>query len=304
MLGMTKDSFFDNISISPATEMGAYETLWIEDTSKTFKAMADLFRSKPGVLPSELVNSREKIEKTLSKVYERLKKANIKDFGTRIYGTMDYPKCLRDAESPVEFLYYRGHWEILGLPNRIAVIGTRKPSEEGIKRAKKITRLLVKSGCTIVSGLAKGIDTVAHNTAIESGGNTIAVIGTPITDYYPTENKALQNLIAKEYLLISQVPIIKYSKQNYKWNRTFFPERNKTMSALSHATIIVEAGNTSGTLIQAKAALQQKRPLFILESCFQNKNLSWPEKLEERGAMRLKSLDDILEHIQSKFNKF
>jgi DNA protecting protein DprA len=166
------------------------------------------------------------------------------------------------------------------------VVGTRAPSPEGIKRTIKLVSALVKDGYTIMSGLAKGIDTVAHTTAIEQNGNTIAVIGTPINECYPMENKKLQDKIAKEHLLISQVPFLKYQKQDFRQNRYFFPERNKLMSALSKATIIVEAGETSGTLIQAKAAFKQGRHVFILDSCFKNPALSWLAKLEVHVALR------------------
>jgi len=117
----------------------------------------------------------------------------------------------------------------------------------------------VRVGWTIVSGLAEGIDTVAHTTALELGGRTIAVIGTPISESYPKSNAELQARIAKDFLVVSQVPIERYGHQIWKQNRGFFPERNVTMSALTEATVIVEASNTSGTLIQARAALRQNR---------------------------------------------
>jgi DNA processing protein len=94
--------------------------------------------------------------------------------------------------------------------------------------------------------------------------------------YYPPENRELQQQIADRHLVISQVPIVRYSQQHFRGKKHFFPERNVTMSALTEATIIVEAGETSGTLIQARHALKQKRTLFILDSCFQNPSLSWP----------------------------
>jgi DNA processing protein len=155
-------------------------------------------------------------------------------------------------------------------------------------------RELVGQDYTIVSGLAQGVDTVAHTTAIENKGRTIAVIGTPISEVYSRENAELQRRIAEEFLLVSQVPVLRYKAQTPKWNKLFFPERNKTMSALTEATIIVEAGETSGTLIQARAALQQGRKLFILESNFGKDNLTWPEIYEKQGAIRVRHVDDIL----------
>lgn len=177
----------------------------------------------------------------------------------------------------------------------VAIVGTRHPSEYGLKRARMLARLLVDEGYTIVSGLATGIDTAAHTAAIARGGNTIAVIGTAIDHQYPRENAALQEQIAREHLLISQVPVWRYSQQGPTGNRLFFPERNVTMSAITKATIIVEASDTSGTLIQARAALKQGRKLFILESCFQNSSITWPHKYEQQGAHRVRSFDEIRE---------
>lgn len=285
------NSILNLTPISPLKEMGAYEALWAKQ-SATFKTIADCFRENPGVFPSQFVTDFE-IEDTLNRVLEKIAQANIGHYGVRIHGSEDYPTRLRDAANPLEFFYYRGCWDLIESPKTIAVVGSRNPSDEGVRRARKIVNLLVRDGYTIVSGLAKGVDTAAHTAAIESGGKTVAVIGTPITEYYPPENKDLQDFIAKEHLLISQVPIWRYYQQNFKWNKIFFPERNATMSALTQATIIVEASNTSGTLTQARAALYQGRKLFILESCFQNLSLTWPARFEAQGAIRVKDYEDI-----------
>lgn len=280
-----------NPPISPVREMAAYEALWSQKNA-SFKTIADYFRNSPGTVPSELV-SEEEISLALSQVLEKIEQANIRDYGVRIHGSEDYPERLRDAAHPVEVLYYRGWWDLIDSPKRIAIVGSRKASEDGIRRTVKLVKLLVHEGFTIVSGLAKGVDTAAHTTAIHLGGNTIAVIGTPITEYYPPENKALQDLIAEKYLLISQVPIWRYSKQDYRSNRLFFPERNATMSALAQATVIVEASDTSGSLAQARAALKQGRKLFILDNCFRDPKLTWPARFEKMGAIRVKDVDDI-----------
>ena len=207
-----------------------------------------------------------------------------------------YPDKLRDAVSPVELLYYQGWWDLAFSPS-VAVVGTRKPSKEGLSRTRRLVQELVADGFTIVSGLATGIDTAAHETAIQEGGRTIAVIGTPLSHSYPKENSALQRYIAEHFLIISQVPLKRYEEQDYRRNRAFFPERNVTMSALTEATIIVEAGETSGTLIQAKAAIRQKRHLFILDSCFRDPKLTWPARFEAKGALRVKDYDDIRNNL-------
>lgn len=229
----------------------------------------------------------------LLQVRNKIAHANIHDFGVRVHGSEDYPDRLRDAAHPVELLYYRGWWDQIDSPKRIAIVGSRSVSEDGLRRTRRLVKLLVKDGYTIVSGLAKGVDTAAHTTAIENGGSTIAVIGTPITEYYPPEHKALQDLIADKFLLVSQVPIWRYSTQDYRSNRLFFPERNATMSALGQATVIVEASDTSGRLAQARAALQQGRKLFILDNCFRNPKLTWPARFEAQGAVRVTGIDDI-----------
>jgi DNA processing protein len=283
--------FFTERPISPILEMGGYEYLWLQEGS-SFKNIANLFRETPGSIPTDFVDlgiAKEYSNQTLSII----RSAGIRSFGVRIHGASQYPMSLRHAIDPVELLYFQGAWELIESPKSVAVVGSRNPSPEGLRRTKQLVKELVSHGYTIVSGLASGVDAVAHKTAIESGGYTIAVIGTSITESYPRENKELQATIASNYLLISQVPILRYMRQDWRTNRFFFPERNKTMSALTQATIIVEAGETSGTLVQARAALQQGRKLFILDSCFQNPNITWPARYEQKGAVRVHDMDDI-----------
>ncbi len=279
-------------------EMGAYEWLWNQETTKarpSFRAVAELFRRNPGALPSDLVNEDDAMA-CARQVLSRFKRSGVSAFGVRVYGVGDYQESLRDAEHPLEFLYYQGVWDLAYAPKRIAIIGTRKPSDEGVRRTRKLVSLLVETGHTIVSGLARGVDTIAHKTAIERGGETIAVIGTPLDQAYPKENAELQRHIARHFLLISPVPVLYYAKHSWQENRFFFPERNVTMSALTQATVIVEAGETSGTLIQARAALSQGRKLFILESHFQRRGLTWPHRLQKQGAIRVRDFDDIRAH--------
>lgn len=283
--------YFAQEPISPLLEMGAYEFLWLQ-SKVNFRQIAEQFRRYPGSIPSDFVE-QQNARRTANEVLSVIRESGIGSFGVRIHGASQYPSKLRDAIDPVELLYFQGFWELTESPKAIAVVGSRKPSPEGIASTRELVQRLVCHGYTIVSGLAAGIDTVAHETAIKSGGKTISVIGTPITDNYPKENRALQRLIAEEHLLISQVPILRYRKQDWRANRLFFPERNKTMSALTQATIIMEAGETSGTLIQARAALDQGRKLFILDRCFRNPKITWPHKYEAQGAIRVHDLDDI-----------
>lgn len=278
--------------VDTRAELGAYEYLWQQPSSST-KRLAEFFREHAGCLPSEFVEP-EVANRVAAQVLAEFAKRGIKRFGVRVFGTEEYPGRLRDATEPVEVLYFMGSWELAEAPRRVAVVGTRKVSTEGAARTRRLVRGLVQNDYTVVSGLAQGVDTIAHTTAIEEGGRTIAVIGTPISEVYPKENADLQRKIAEEYLLISQVPVLRYKSQGPHGNRLFFPERNKTMSALTEATIIVEAGETSGTLIQARAALEQGRKVFILDSNFGRPGLTWPARFEEKGALRVRNLDDIL----------
>lgn len=288
---------FESRAISPKLELGAYEALWGRNGA-TFKTIADLFRDRPGSVPSNFVTLSE-AEKYARLALGAIRDAGIKHFGVRLHGAGEYPPRLREAANPVELLYFQGNWDISSARS-VAVVGTRQPTPAGEQRAAKISRLLAKAGFCIVSGLARGIDTAAHKAAVEEGGLTIAVLGTPITECYPRENRELQQHLADNHLVISQVPIVRYSRQRVPANRLFFPERNVTMSALTEATIIVEAGNTSGTFVQARHALQRGRKLFILESCFQNPQLTWPQKFIERGAIRISDFDQILDLLPGK----
>jgi DNA processing protein len=123
------------------------------------------------------------------------------------------------------------------------------------------------------------------------------VLGTPITETYPPENRRLQRQIADDHLLVSQVPIVRHSRQHAGANRYFFPERNATISALTEATVIIEAGDTSGTLVQARHAMKQGRKLFILDSCFRTPSLTWPAKFAEQGAIRVSDYQQIKRHL-------
>ena len=281
-------------AISPRRELGAYEALWLEQGA-TFKSIAARFAGDPEALPSDFVPPSE-ADRCASLVLTRLKAAGVHRFGVRVHHAGDYPAKLRDAKHPVELLYYRGAWELTET-RCVAVVGSRKPSAEGVRRAQQISRDLVKRGFTVVSGLASGIDASAHDTAISENGRTIAVVGTPLGTVYPSENATLQEDIATRFLVISQVPVLRYAKQGPRLNRLFFPERNVTMSALTEGTIIVEASDTSGTLIQARAALHQGRRLFILKSAFQRSDISWPGRFAERGAVHVRTMDDIWKHL-------
>ena len=164
---------------------------------------------------------------------------------------------------------------------RVSVVGSRKASPEGLKRAQKISRLLVQRGAVVVSGLAEGIDAAAHRSAIDAGGRTIAVIGTPLDKAYPRANARLQEEIANNHAVLTQFPI------GYPTRPQNFPMRNATMALMVSASVIVEAGDTSGALSQGWEALRLGRLLFIMDSVCSNPKLTWPAKMLGYGAQVL-----------------
>jgi len=204
-------------------------------------------------------------------------------------------RSLNDIESKFEpkVIYYKGDMEIPVPCPRVSIIGSRGASEKGLSDAREITKILVENEVIIVSGLAKGIDTAGHKTAIEHGGKTIAVIGTPLNKVYPKENLELQEEIMKNHLVISQYPV------GHSTTPKDFVLRNRTMALISDATVIVEAGDSSGSLHQGWETLRIGRPLFIAKSVVKNDKLEWPEKMIKYGAMELNEPTDILENIPS-----
>jgi len=283
-------------TVSPFLEMGAYEALWADERA-TQKRVADRFRDNPGALPSELV-PLEDAERYARLVTQLHVDHGLERFGVRVHQAGDYPAKLRDARHPVEVLQYAGIWELTET-RCVSVVGARKVSADGVRRTRKVAALLASNGFTVTSGLAAGVDTAAHRAALELGKPTIAVIGTPLSATYPSENAELQERLARDHLVISEVPVWRYFQQDWRANRGWFPLRNATMSALTEATIIVEASDTSGSLIQARAALHQGRKLFILNSCFERTDITWPARFEEKGAIRVRRIDDVLDILGS-----
>jgi len=168
-------------------------------------------------------------------------------------------------------------------------VGSRKASDEGEKRTVRLVRFLVSERIAVVSGLAEGIDHSAHTTAIDASGRTVAVLGTRLDRFYPKQHESLQRSIMRDHLAVSQfAPGTPVSKGN-------FPQRNRTMALVSHASVIVEAGDSSGTLHQGWEALRLGRPLFILKSVTERPDLRWPQEMIHYGAIVLSEPDLILE---------
>ena len=187
-------------------------------------------------------------------------------------------------------LYIKGPMDIPLLRPKVSVVGTRKPTKAGIQETQAIVSMLVDENITVVSGLAMGIDTIAHRTTITQGGLTVAVLGTPLDIQYPKSNYSLQNEIAAGHLLVSQFPI------GYPINKGNFVRRNRTMALISDATVIVEAGNGSGTIHQGWEALRLGRPLFVCRPAAEAQP-AWFKEMTQYGARILTDYQDILNEI-------
>jgi len=190
-------------------------------------------------------------------------------------------------------LFIEGDASLLFSGLKVSIVGSRKPTQQGIEDAECLAKSLVSNSAIVLSGLAEGIDTVAHETAIQQGGKTIAVLGTPLDIAYPAKNRNLLNVIKKDHLAVSQFA------QGYPTKPENFPMRNRTMALLSDATIIVEASEKSGTRHQGWEALRLGRIVFIMKNVIENKDLTWPKEMVKYGAQELtcELLPSVLELI-------
>lgn len=293
-------------AIDPFKEALAYETMLALPNSSESKLEKEFPLKKSLVSCLELLtemleNKRQNGDKQLiDDLYPKVEKflTDQTPFSVCMPNTFQYLHALYDAQTPLKLFYYTG--DLTFLDSRcVSVVGSRQASPEGLKLASKIAEALAENNYTVVSGLAKGIDTAALQAVVEhKSGRAIGVIGTPINQYYPKENISLQKKIAQDHLLISQVPFYRYSHESFNNRRLYFPKRNITMAAISLATIIVEASETSGTHSQAEAVIRQGggRRLFIMKDCFNNHD--WPHKFIDRGAIKIDSVKHLIEELQ------
>lgn len=190
-------------------------------------------------------------------------------------------------------LFYAGSMGIPVPGPRVSVIGSRDASDEGIEEARNLARYLASRDVVVVSGLARGIDTAVHRAAIESGGKTIAVLGTPLDRSSPKKNTELQKEIMKNHLAISQYPVDHITLPRD------FANRNNTMALISDATVVVEARDASGSLRHAEESLRLGRPLFVCKAMHDDDGLEWPADVAKSGAMVLTDYSDVVECVRS-----
>jgi DNA processing protein len=216
--------------------------------------------------------------------------------GIEVHGFLDetYPAQLRTIREMPPVLFSRGRLE----PDTraVALVGSRAASDNGLRIARAAAASLAGQGVTVVSGLATGIDTAAHQAALDAGGRTVAVIGTGVLRHYPQSNRALQDHIGEVGLVLSQFwPDASPAKHQ-------FPMRNAVMSGYAAATVVVEAGETSGARIQARLALQHGRPVILTGEVVRR---TWAQQLAGKPGVHvvrstaelLAAVDDILDRL-------
>ncbi|MEI7481462.1 MAG: DNA-processing protein DprA [Elusimicrobiota bacterium] len=209
--------------------------------------------------------------------------------GVRVLTALDedFPALLKTIYDPPLALYVKGNLESGRVP--VGIVGTRKPTDYGARSAARLSRELVKAGLTVVSGLARGVDTVAHDAAVKSGGLTWAVMGTGMNMVYPRENKKLaERILESGGALVSEFPMDDGPLSAH------FPRRNRIISGLSYVTVVIEGDFKSGSLITAKAALEQGREVLALPGPVDSVMSRGPNMLIKNGAAMVEDAVDVI----------
>ena len=241
------------------------------------KAAVAIRQSRPKHLPAELITTHRQQNPQFWTPDEKL-----------------YPRLLAEIPSPPALLYYQGQVdpeENQGSKPMVGIVGTRNPSEYGKRWTKKLTQALVSHGFGIVSGMAAGVDAIAHNTCLEAGGRTIAVLGTGIDQIYPFSNRELYQQLSKDGLIVSEYPA------QTQPDRGHFPARNRIIAGLCRATIIIEAPKRSGALITARYANDFCRDVYVLPGSLDNSRSLGCLGLLNSGAHVILGSEHLLEML-------
>lgn len=244
----------------------------------------------PGVTPSTVERLREAATRDLHPALEAMQTHAIR---LLLEGEADYPEGLTDIPSPPPYLWMRGTMEESDRV-AVAIVGTRHASEYGRGIAEKLAIDLARSGVTVVSGLARGIDTHAHKGALEGGGRTFAVCGCGLDIVYPLENKGLMQRIEENGAVFSEFAPTVHPEP---WH---FPARNRIISGLSVGTIVVEAGERSGALITSDFAMEQGRDVFAVPGNIHRAQSRGAHALIKQGATLVENAEDVMNALNNR----
>ncbi len=250
---------------------------------------------------AELKRNSDALEKDFEALEKKMDRLGI---GALTISEKDYPQLLKKIYDPPAILYFKGKnsGEILknGLDSCIGIVGTRTPTEYGKKVCEQISAELSKLGITVLSGFARGIDTVAHKTVLSykgTLGKTAAVFGCGLDVIYPPENKKLYEMIVEQGVILSEFEI------SAKPDSMNFPRRNRIISGLSLGIVVVESGKEGGALITARCALDQGREVYAVPGDINSRLSKGTNELIKNGQAKLvDSVEDILDELRSKLN--
>lgn len=203
----------------------------------------------------------------------------------------ELPPCLREIPDPPQQLYYQGQRAVLLHEPKVAVIGTRRPTPYGQALAEQVGRELALGGVRVVSGLARGVDGLVQEAVVAAGGETIAVLGSAIDDIRPVSNRRLAEALVRRGLIVSEY------QPGCEFRKWHFPARNRIISGLSRALVIIEAGDDSGTLITARYALDQGREVLAFPGRVDSPMSAGTHALIREGARLVRNSRDILEDL-------
>jgi len=217
---------------------------------------------------------------------------HVESQGVKVLTSEDeaYPARLKEIDQPPPVLFVRGEW-LADDQFSVAIVGTRRATAYGRQVTEQLAAYLASNGITIISGLARGVDELAHSAALAAGGRTAAVLGSGVDRVYPPENRALAEKIMRSGALLSDYPLGTAPESSN------FPPRNRIISGLAMATIVVEAGETSGALITAEFAAEQGRDVFAVPGSILAPQSKGTNKLIQNGALPLLSPDDVLQAL-------
>ena len=256
----------------------------------------DIFRAEEAEL-EQIPDLTERVkralcDKSLERATEILDQCEKEGIGVLCYDEDAYPRALREIQKPPMLLYYRGNLPDFNRNLCVGIVGTRSMSAYGMRQAYKMSYELASAGALVVSGMAKGIDGVAAAAALKAGGTTVAVLGCGVDVVYPTHHRNLSQEIARAGVILSE-----YAPGS-RPNSYHFPMRNRIISGLSQATVVVEAGIGSGSLITAKDAIMQGRDVFAIPANVGSKGADGTNGLLRDGARMALSTDDVLAPYQ------
>ena len=256
----------------------------------------DVFRAEENEL-EQIPNLTERTkralcDKSLQRATEILDQCEREGIGVLCYDEEVYPRALREIQKPPMLLYYRGNLPDFNRNLCVGIVGTRSMSAYGMKQAYKMSYELASAGAIVVSGMAKGIDGVAAAAALKAEGTTVAVLGCGVDVVYPSHHRNLSCEIARTGIILSEYA------PGAKPNNYHFPMRNRIISGLSQATVVIEAGMGSGSLITAKDAILQGRDVFAIPANVGSKGADGTNGLLRDGARMALSTADILAPYQ------